>query len=96
MKYCEYFDIDQNYYPEVNPDSIKEKKIQWYYTYPHKTFISLLETAERMLARETGMDRHGIWVEGSYGTGKSRTIWTLQNLFTCSKEELNGYFDNFP
>lgn len=95
MKYCEYFDIDQNYYPEVNPDSIKEKKIQWYYTYPHKTFISLLETAERMLARETGMDRHGIWVEGSYGTGKSRTIWTLQNLLTCSKEELNGYFDNF-
>lgn len=48
-----------------------------------------------MLARETGMDRHGIWVEGSYGTGKSRTIWTLQNLLTCSKEELNGYFDNF-
>lgn len=95
MKYSEYFDIDPNYYPEVNPDSIKEKKIRWEYTYPHKTFVALLETAERMLARGRGPDKHGIWVEGSYGTGKSRTIWTLQNLLTCSEREFVDYFDRF-
>lgn len=46
-----------------------------------------------MLARETGRDKHGIWVEGSYGTGKSRVVWTLQNLLTCSETELREYFN---
>ena len=95
MKYSEYFEINQNYYPEINPDSIKDPENKWQFTYPHKTFIELLEAAERMLARETGKDKHGIWVEGSYGTGKSRVVWTLENLLTCPAEEVRQYFNNF-
>lgn len=93
MKYSEYFSIDPTYYPEINPDSVKDPKNRWQSTYPHKTFIELLEAAERMLARETGRDKHGIWVEGSYGTGKSRVVWTLQNLLTCPETELREYFN---
>lgn len=93
MKYSEYFSIDPTYYPEINPDSVKDPKNRWQSTYPHKTFIELLEAAERMLARETGRDKHGIWVEGSYGTGKSRVVWTLQNLLTCPEAELREYFN---
>jgi len=95
MKYSEYFEINQNYYPEINPDSVKDPENKWQYTFPHKTFIELLEAAEHMLARETGKDKHGIWVEGSYGTGKSRVVWALQNLLTCSAEEVHQYFNNF-
>ena len=95
MKYSEYFEINQNYYPEINPESIKDPENRWQYTYPHKTFVDLLEDTERMLARETGKDKHGIWVEGSYGTGKSRVIWTLENLLTGTSEEVCEYFDNF-
>lgn len=93
MKYCDYFHIDPSYYPEINPDSVKDPENHWQTTYPHKTFIELLEAMERMLARETGRDKHGIWVEGSYGTGKSRVVWTLQNLLTCSDAELREYFN---
>lgn len=93
MKYSEYFSIDPTYYPEINPDSVKDPENRWQATYPHKTFIELLEAFERMLARETGRDKHGIWVEGSYGTGKSRVVWTLQNLLTCSEVELREYFN---
>jgi hypothetical protein len=95
MKYSEYFEINQNYYPEINPDSVKDPENKWQFTYPHKTFIELLEAAERMLAREAGKDKHGIWVEGSYGTGKSRVVWALENLLTCSAEEVYQYFGNF-
>lgn len=95
MKYSEYFVINQNYYPEINPDSIKDPENKWQFTYPHKTFVELLEDTERMLARETGKDKHGIWVEGSYGTGKSRVIWALENLLKSSNEEVCEYFDNF-
>lgn len=95
MKYSEYFYIDPTYYPEINPDSVKDPENRWQATFPHKTFIELLEAAERMLARETGRDKHGIWVEGSYGTGKSRVVWALQNLLTCSEAEFREYFDRF-
>ena len=95
MKYSEYFYIDPTYYPEINPDSVKDPHNKWQTTYPHSTFINLLESSERMLARETGRDKHGIWVEGSYGTGKSRVVWALQNILTCTDLELKEYFDRY-
>lgn len=38
MKYSEYFEIDKNYYPEINPDSVKNPGNEWQYTYPHENF----------------------------------------------------------
>ena len=48
-KYSEYFDIDQDYFPEINESSIRAG-VDWRKTYPHKTFVSLLNATERMLA----------------------------------------------
>lgn len=93
-KYSEYFDIDQEYFPEINESSIKAG-VDWRKTYPHKTFVELLKATERMLARGTNSDKKGIWIEGAYGTGKSRVAWTLKNLLDCPDEELRTYFDSY-
>ena len=50
--YSEFFTVDESYYPEINPDSIKGDIDGWMKTWPHPTFIELLEKTERMLARE--------------------------------------------
>lgn len=94
-RYSEYFDIDEGYWPEINPSSIKDPSNKWEKTYPHKTFIDLLKATERMLARGTNSDKKGIWIEGAYGTGKSRVAWTLRNLLDCSAEELKAYFAEY-
>ena len=94
-KYADYFDIDSGYYPVINPNSIADKNNRWDYTFPHKTFIDLLETVERMIGRQTSSDKYGVWVEGAYGTGKSRIVWTLKCLLDCSEEEFNSYFDKY-
>jgi len=95
-KYSEYFDIDEGYWPEINPSSIKDPKNRWEKTFPHKTFVDLLKATERMLARGTNSDKKGIWIEGAYGTGKSRVAWTLKNLLDCSADELRAYFEEYP
>ena len=93
-KYSEYFDIDQDYFPEINESSIKAG-VDWQKTFPHKTFVDLLKASERMLARAANSDKKGIWIEGAYGTGKSRVVWTLKNLLDCSDDKLKAYFAEY-
>ncbi|MDR1379456.1 MAG: hypothetical protein LBJ36_10460 [Synergistaceae bacterium] len=94
-KYREYFEIDEEYFPEINESSIKAG-VDWRKTFPHKTFIDLLKATERMLARATNNDKKSIWVEGAFGTGKSRVVWTLKNLLDCSEDKLKAYFAEYP
>lgn len=93
--YSEFFTVDESYYPEINPDSIKGDADGWMKTWPHPTFIELLEKTERMLAREARGKKHCIWVQGAFGTGKSRVIWTVKELLSCPEEKFNAYFDEF-
>lgn len=93
--YSQYFDIDEGYYPEINPHNMKDEKNKWQNTFPHKTFVDLLTATERMLARGTGADKKGLWIEGAYGTGKSRVAWALKSLLDCSSEELCDYFNEY-
>lgn len=94
--YSEFFTVDEGYYPEINPDSIRSNPDGWTKTWPHPTFIELLEKTERMLAREARGKKHCIWVHGAFGTGKSRVIWTVEELLRCSEEKFNAYFDEYP
>ena len=91
-KYFEYFAIDESYYPEINESSIKDPKNKWQDTFPHSDIVVLLKMTERVLSRA---DKKGLWIEGSYGTGKSRIIWMMQNLLTCTEDEFDAYFDEY-
>ncbi len=51
-KYNEYFDFDEEYFPQINDSSIKGNPNLWKKTYPHETFISMLKATERVLARQ--------------------------------------------
>ena len=91
-KYLEYFAIDEGYYPEINESSIKDPKNKWQYTFPHKDIVALLKLTERALSRA---DKKSLWLEGSYGTGKSRILWMMQNLLSCPEADFDAYFDEY-
>lgn len=65
MKYCEYFDIDEKYFPCIDESAINSGAA-WDTTFPHETFINLLNTTEKMLG---GITNRSIWIHGAYGTG---------------------------
>ena len=91
-KYFEFFVIDEGYYPEINESSIKDPKNKWQSTFPHGDIVELLKLLERALSRS---DKKSLWLEGAYGTGKSRIVWMMQNLLSCPEANFDSYFDEY-
>lgn len=91
MKYCEYFDIDEAYFPCIDESAINAG-VDWKRTYPHETFIQLLKKTEQMLS---GVTKRSIWIHGAYGTGKSQCAYALKKILEVPEEELKEYWDRY-
>ena len=92
-KYLEYFDVDEEYFPQVNDSAIAAASPDfWTRTYPHYTFIEMLNSMERVLARQ---EKRTLWIEGAYGTGKSQCAYALKKILEVPEEELRGYWDRY-
>ena len=91
IKYCEYFDVDEKYFPCIDESAIRNGA-DWTATYPHETFIRLLNAADKMLS---GTTKRSVWIHGAYGTGKSQCAYALKKIFEVSPEELRSYWNNF-
>jgi hypothetical protein len=74
-KYCDYFDINPEYFPQVNKAEIESHPDLWKRFYPHETFVKLLKDTISVISRKQKLS---IWVEGAYGTGKSHAVLTLK------------------
>jgi hypothetical protein len=91
-KYCEYFEIDEEYFPCID-DSAINAGVDWKTTYPHETFIKLLKSVESMLARTN--NRRSVWIHGAYGTGKSQCAYALKKILEVPDMELEEYWDKY-
>lgn len=88
-KYREYFDIDTQYFPQINETTMD--KVCWQSTYPHDAFVSLLHNVNNML---DGKSKRSIWIHGSYGTGKSLCALALKKILEASESELRDYWEH--
>lgn len=91
--YRHYFDIDPEYFPQVNEAEIKKYPDLWKKFYPHETFVKLIKDAVSVLSRQQKLS---LWVEGAYGTGKSHAVLTLKKLLDASEEDTRTYFGKYP
>lgn len=89
--YREYFDISPKYYAAVTADLIARGEVSWKGFLPHPSFVKLLEVSYKALSRQ---DPRSIWVEGSYGTGKSHAVLTVKSILDATDEEVIEYFDD--
>lgn len=92
QQYSQYFNIDEKYYAVVTKELIDQGKVRWDGFYPHETFILLLRQVVAMLS---GKETKSIWVEGSYGTGKSHAALTINCLLKASEDEVKAYFNDY-
>lgn len=94
MSYRQYFDIDPEYFPQVDKKIMEEQPELWKKFYPHPSFIELLKTTVNVLKRKQGY-KLSVWVDGAYGTGKSHAVLTLKKLLEASEEETRAYFEKY-
>ena len=92
IKYNEYFEIDEMYFPCVDDSAIKADPECWKRTFPHSTFIEMLRSFERCLARR---EKSTLWIQGEYGTGKSQCAYTLKKILEVPENELREYWAEF-
>lgn len=92
MSYREYFDIDPEYFPQVDKKIIETQPDLWKKFYPHPSFVNLLKATVDVLKRKKKLS---VWVDGAYGTGKSHAVLTLKKLLEASDEETNAYFEKY-
>ena len=94
--YSDFFDVDQNYFPQINDSSIlqgeKDDPDFWMRTYPHKTFVEMLAKFEDVLSRK---NKRTLWVEGAYGSGKSQCAYTMRRLLEVSEDKVNEYWERY-
>ena len=91
IMYCEYFNIDEAYFPCIDESAINAGA-PWETTYPHETFIELLNSVEKMLG---GTTNRSIWIHGAYGTGKSQCAYALKKILEVPEDELRAYWNKY-
>lgn len=90
--YRHYFNIDPEYFSQVNEAEIEKHPDLWRTFYPHETFVKLVKDTISVLSRQQKLS---IWVEGAYGTGKSHAVLTLKKLLEVSEEDTRAYFAKY-
>lgn len=92
QSYSQYFKIDEKYHAVVTRDLIEKGEVRWDGFYPHETFIRFLRQTVDVLS---GKESKSIWVEGTYGTGKSHAALALKCLLEAPDSEVRRYFTDF-
>lgn len=92
MSYREYFDIDPEYFPQVDKTIIEQQPDLWKKFYPHPSFVQLLKAMVDVLKRKQKLS---VWVDGAYGTGKSHAVFTLKKLLEATDDEITNYFNKY-
>lgn len=90
-KYSDYFNVNEEYFPCFDESAINTGAV-WDDTYPHSTFVDLLNATEKMLG---GTTNRSLWIHGAYGTGKSKCAYALKKILEVPEDELREYWDKY-
>lgn len=90
-KYSDYFEVNEEYFPCFDESAINKGAV-WDDTYPHATFLDLINATERMLG---GTTNRSLWIHGAYGTGKSKCAYALKKILEVPEEELKAYWNKY-
>ena len=91
MKYSDIITLHNDFLPVV--DLQNEKSDYWKIFIPTNQFESLLETTLSVVSSSQTDKRKSIWVQGSFGTGKSHAGSVIKHLLCDNFSEVEEYVE---
>ncbi len=91
MKYKDILALYEYFQPVY--DITSERGDYWKQFIPTKTFLDTLKTFLNSLESKDAQNRKSIWVQGSYGTGKSHATGVIKHLLWDDLEEIENFVE---
>lgn len=91
MKYQEIIGLYEYFQPVV--DITEERGDYWKQFIPTGDFLEVLRTFLNALESKDPSNRKSIWMQGSYGTGKSHATSVIKHLLWDPLEEIEDFIE---
>lgn len=85
MRYSDILELYEHFQPVY--DITNELKEYWKRFIPNERFYDILQTTLNALDSSQIKDRKPIWMQGTYGTGKTHAMAVIKHLLWDDNEE---------
>jgi len=91
LKYSEIIGLNEYFHPVYDLEN--EKEAVWKQFIPNREFYKILSETIDSLESGTPKDRMSIWVQGTYGTGKSHATAVIKHILYDPWESIKDFVD---
>ena len=92
MLYKEYIKVEEDFIPVFSFASDKSHPERWKSFYPHESFRNIFTLTVETLEKASAAKDRPIWINGSYGTGKTFASFVIKHIFEDDFSEVEKYF----
>ena len=91
MRYNEIIGLHEYFQP--NYDLTNEVETYWKQFIPNKKFFDALATTLNSIERGEPDESKSLWLQGTYGTGKSHATAVIKHLLYDAWDKINDYIE---
>lgn len=92
MLYKDYIKVESDFIPVFSSSSDRIHPEKWKSFYPHESFKKILTLTIETLEKGTSLKDRPIWINGSYGTGKTFASFVIKHILEDGLGEVESYF----
>ena len=92
MRYNEIIGLHEYFQP--NYDLMNEERTYWKQFIPNKKFFDALSKTLNSIESNNPDEKKSLWLQGTYGTGKSHATAVIKHLLYDAWEEISNYVEN--
>lgn len=92
MRYIDILTLNEDFQPVYDIEN--ERRNGWKSFIPHRRFLDILNIVLNSLESKEPKERKSIWMQGTYGTGKSHATAVIEHLLWDDTKEIEDFIEN--
>src|SRR5208337_728523 len=93
--YCNFISVKEDFIDVFSQEADTTSPQAWTRFIPHKVVNKILEKLLDALERGKQIDNKSIWIQGSYGTGKTFGSFFLKHILDDDLQIIEEYFASY-